>query len=89
MLYLENNLEEKSGALTSRIQELGCHLYWHFSPLFLTDNYFECSENTFGAMVDTNILALPVVVDGLLLVSGPDDTHVKAAARYPAWKQGR
>jgi len=89
VLYLENNLEEKSGPLISRVRELGYHLYWHFSPLFLTDNYFECSENIFGSVVDTNMLALPAAIDGLLPVSGPDDDHVKAAARYPAWKQGR
>ena len=84
VLYVENNIEAKSGALIARLLEFGYHLYWHFSPFFAADNFFANPENVFGNLVDTNMLALPVAINGLLPVSGADDTHVKALQRSEA-----
>ena len=79
---------KKSGPLIARLEEFGYHLYWHFSPFSMKDNYFGNSENIFGPLVDTNMLALRREIDFLLPVTGPDDTHNKAAARQLAWKRG-
>jgi len=84
VLYVENNIEAKSGPLIARIEELGYHLYWHFSPFFERDNYFGNSEDVFGSVFDTNMLALATEVDGLLPVTGSDDTHLKALERDAA-----
>ena len=84
VLYVENNNEAKSGPLITRLLELGYHLYWHFSPFFTKDNYFGNAENIFGNVIDTNMLALPIAIDGLLPVTGPEDTHMKAIERDAA-----
>jgi FkbM family methyltransferase len=84
VLYVENNNEAKSGPLITRLLELGYHLYWHFSPFFTKDNYFGNAENIFGNVGDTNMLALPIAIDGLLPVTGPEDTHMKAIERDAA-----
>ena len=76
------NRADRSAALIARLQEFGYHVYWHFSSFFRPDNYFGNPDNVLGEWVNCNMLAVPVEVEGLLPVSGVDDTAEKALERY-------
>jgi len=78
-LYVENDRDERSGALITAIQNLEYRLFWHLPPLFNPANYAGSAANVFGPIVSANMLCVPVerdagVADGLRIVSGPGDT---------------
>ena len=87
VLYVENNDNDRSPALIARLQELGYHLYWHFSPFYSPENYFGNEENVLGHWVNTNVLAVPMPVDGLLDVTGVNDTAEAALERLTGQSQ--
>jgi FkbM family methyltransferase len=57
LLYVENDVRERSPALLRQMSELGYDLYWHGAPIFSPDNFFGnpdnywAPENIFSAMV--------------------------------------
>lgn len=59
VLYVENNVQEKSAALIDCVRGLGYALWWHLPPLFNPANHAGKSENVFGSIVSRNMLALP------------------------------
>lgn len=59
VLYVENDREEKSRDLINYIDTLGYNMYWHYPPLFNSDNFFNNPENIFGAIISKNMLCIP------------------------------
>lgn len=58
ILYMEIGGQENSKPLVQFLRELGYKLYWHQSPLFNPDNYFENQTNVFGPAVSLNLLCI-------------------------------
>jgi FkbM family methyltransferase len=78
-LYVENDRDERSGALITTIQDLDYRLFWHLPPLFNPDNHSGVEENAFGPVISANMFCVPKernadIADGLRSVSGPLDT---------------
>jgi FkbM family methyltransferase len=78
-LYVENDRDERSGALIAAIQDLDYRLFWHLPPLFNPENHAGVAENAFGSVISANMFCVPKeqnadMVDGLRAVSGPLDT---------------
>ena len=59
LLYIENDIREKSPALIGALLALGYRLYWHLPYLFDPNNFFGNSENVFDITASVNMLALP------------------------------
>ena len=59
LLYVENDLREKSKALIGQIFEMDYRLYWHVPRLYNPDNYRGEKRNVFGDTVNVNMLCLP------------------------------
>jgi FkbM family methyltransferase len=76
-LFVENDRKEHSHDLITAIGQHGYDLWWHFSPLFLPDNFNGNPENVMGRVMSINMLGLPrerkADVRGLRPVTGPDD----------------
>jgi len=80
-LYVENDRQERSGALIQRLFDLDYRLYWHLPPLFNPDNFFAEAENLFGQIVSVNMLcvsrSVPQHVQGLREITSPEaDWHM-------------
>jgi len=61
ILYLENNIFEKSESLLGRIFSAGYDCWWHISPYFNPDNFYHNSVNLFAGVSrpEINMLCLP------------------------------
>jgi len=59
ILYVENNVAEKSAALIGHILGLGYRLWWHYPPFFNPGNHAGRSDNLFGTIQSSNMLAVP------------------------------
>jgi FkbM family methyltransferase len=59
VLYVENDLREKSAALIGALFELDYRLYWHLPPLFNADNYLQETQNIYPNIRSINMLCLP------------------------------
>jgi len=59
ILYIENDLKEKSPALIGKLFDLGYRAYWHLPRLFSQNNFFGRSEDIFGNVLNVNLLCLP------------------------------
>jgi hypothetical protein len=61
VLYLENNILERSEALLSYIFSAGYDCWWHISPYFNQDNFYRNSTNLFAGVSrpEINVLCLP------------------------------
>jgi FkbM family methyltransferase len=77
ILYLENNDRARSPALIQHLQDLGYHLFWHFSPFYNPKNHFGNADNVFGALGDINMIGVgPTLAPAFQRfprVAGPDD----------------
>jgi len=77
LLYLENDLRERSCALLQAVFELGYRAYWHLPPVAQSDNFRHAPLDHLGAFVSVNLLCLPddrdPPVAGLGEVSSADD----------------
>ena len=58
-LFVENDRDEKSGALISFIFSLGYRLWWHLTPLYRPDNFNRHAEDVFGNIWSVNMLGFP------------------------------
>jgi FkbM family methyltransferase len=79
LLYVENNLGDKSERLMRLIDSLGYRMHWHLSPLFNPQNAFGEKQNIYPGMVSTNILC--VHRDAQLPVEGSPE--VTDFSRHP------
>ncbi len=59
ILYVENDLINKSKALIELIKSLNYRLWRHNVPLFNPGNFAGVSENVFGNIVSMNLICLP------------------------------
>ncbi len=59
LLYVENDLKEKSEALIGQLFDLGYRLYWHTPRLFNPENFFKREKNIYGNTVSINMICLP------------------------------
>ncbi|HVI52049.1 MAG TPA: FkbM family methyltransferase [Candidatus Sulfotelmatobacter sp.] len=77
VLYLENNIREKSPALLGRLFALGYKVWWHLVPMFHPGNGRGVTEDVFGGMITVNILCLPEeragAINGMRPVGTADD----------------
>jgi FkbM family methyltransferase len=76
VLYVENDLKDKSRELIGALFELGYRLYWHLPRLFDPENFFGQSKNIFANTVNVNMLCLPKDDDrrvGLKEITSVDD----------------
>lgn len=77
VLYLENNIREKSPPLLGRLFALGYRVWWHRVPLFNPGNGRGVAEDIFNGLLTVNILCLPEeragTINGLTPVTGVSD----------------
>ncbi|MCB1914562.1 MAG: FkbM family methyltransferase [Rhodocyclaceae bacterium] len=77
VLYLENDLRERSEALLQLVFELGYRAYWHLPALAEADNFRGAALDRNGAIVSVNLLCLadeaPPPTAALTEVSGVGD----------------
>jgi FkbM family methyltransferase len=59
ILFVENDREHKSEALISHIFDLGYRLWWHLTPLFRADNFFNNETNVLGNVWYLNMIGFP------------------------------
>lgn len=64
ILFVENNIEERSAHLLQALSDLDYRLYWHFAPYYNEGNFFGNSFNFLEAVErpEINILALPATL---------------------------
>ncbi len=78
IMFLENDREERSEELLTRIADLRYRAYWHYAMLFNPNNFAGDSEDIFGRATSINVLCLPkemnANVSGLRAVSSPTDS---------------
>ena len=82
---MENDKEEKSFDLISWLVEFDFDVYWHFAPLYNSNNFFGNSENVFPNATSHNMMCVPkgreLRIRGLEPVLGPEDTAKAAFLR--------
>ncbi|CAO3438696.1 tetratricopeptide repeat protein [Azospirillum endophyticum] len=82
-LYLENDREDRLGALIALVQGFGYRLWWHIVPLFDPANHAGQGRNGVPGVVALNLLGLPVErrcpPPGLPEVTGPAQSWREAA----------
>ncbi len=70
IIYLENNDPAKSSSLIKYLQTRGYTIYWHFSPFYNTDNFFQIESNVSENIIEENMYCvqseLKPSVQGLL-----------------------
>lgn len=75
VMYLENDRQERSDALLTKIRDLQYSAYWHLAPLFRPSNYAGDVEDIFPNIHSVNILCLPLeakrAVQGFPPVTSP------------------
>ena len=59
VIYLENNIREKSPALIQILFDLGYRVYWHFPWLYNQKNYRGQEINIFEKTININLLCMP------------------------------
>jgi FkbM family methyltransferase len=59
ILYVENDREARSAELIALLQSYGYRLYWHFPPIYSTNNFRADPENIFGITISVNMLCVP------------------------------
>lgn len=87
VIFVENNVPERSAGLINLLGELGYRCWWHIAEYYNPDNYYRNSTNLFSGVSrpEINLLCLhgsaQAEVDDLVPVSGPADTWQAALAR--------
>lgn len=60
VLYVENDLREKSPSLLRYMDSEGYDLYWHAAPVFSPDNFYRNTDCYWpGRLISTMVLGLP------------------------------
>lgn len=79
VLYVENNVADRSTALIDRLFDLGYRCWWHLEPYFNPENFNGNPVNFLADLVDrpeVNMLCLPAEAaepEGLVPVRSPQD----------------
>ena len=77
VMFVENDREERSEELLTRVRDLGYRAYWHMAPLFNPANFAGESEDIFPAIASLNVLCVPdelnLPATGLRRVASPKD----------------
>ncbi len=87
ILFLENNLPERSPALLERVAALGYRAWWHLAPYYSPGNFYRNPVDIFRGVgrPEVNLACFPEgrqpAGEGLIEVTGPDDTWQAAQAR--------
>lgn len=87
VIFIENNIAEKSRALIQLLDDLGYRCWWHLASYYNPDNFYGNPHNIFAGVgrPEINMLCLPrtveATVDGCVPVAGPEDTWQAALAR--------
>jgi FkbM family methyltransferase len=90
ILYVENNIPDRSSSLIRCLHDLGYRCWWHLEEYFNPGNYFRQRKNIFSKIgrPEINLLCLPegssVSEPDLELVRGEDDTWQAASSRSKA-----
>ncbi len=86
VIYLENNDPAKSSSLIKYLQTLGYTIYWHFSPFYNSDNFFQNESNVFENIIEENMFCvqseLKPSVQGLLELISNEETPEEARKRF-------
>ncbi|CAK6701835.1 FkbM family methyltransferase [Synechococcus sp. CCY9201] len=87
LLFVENNIHEKSAGLIKILQDLGYTCYWHLASYYNSNNFYNNSDNVFAnfGRPEINMACFPngtqEWIRAEMEVSGPDDSWVKALKR--------
>ncbi len=85
IIYVENDRVENSSSLISFILGLDYDLYWHMTPYFKAQNFYENPDNQFTGIVSINMIGLPkdhpLKLQGVPPVDGVEDNWIKARDR--------
>lgn len=78
ILYLENDIREKSKALLEYLMVLNYDLYWHMAPIFLPNNFYGNPNNHWpGNVISLMVLCVPkeqnITIEGLDRVKSSDE----------------
>lgn len=65
ILFVENDRKEKSKQLIELLWALGYQCYWHITPLYNTNNFYNVKENIFENLVSINMVCLPSGAKGI------------------------
>lgn len=71
ILYLENDRQERSEALTKLLQEMGYRAWWHTPTLYAEDNFFQNQTNHFGDIISVNMLCVHKSIEDVDLQGFP------------------
>lgn len=84
ILFVENNIEERSFNLLESLSGFGYRLYWHLSPYFNERNFFGNKFNFLEQVgrPEINILALPTTIDASNVNLEP------VTSSRDTWKEG-
>lgn len=58
IMYIENDRVERSAELISLLWDFGYNLYWHITPYFNSENYFQNKSNIYGNTSSFNMLCI-------------------------------
>jgi FkbM family methyltransferase len=58
MMYIENDRPDKSAELIGVLWDMGYVLYWHITPYYNPDNFFQNGSNIYGNAHSFNMLCL-------------------------------
>ena len=75
LLYVENDLREKSPALIQYLFDLDYRLYWHLPPMFNEDNFYGNEENVFVSRTERGVV--PRWNINMLCIPKADERTVK------------
>jgi FkbM family methyltransferase len=83
ILYLENDIREKSKELLAYLFAQNYALYWHCTPLFLPDNFLKNPVNHWApdTLISQMVLAVPkelgMTIVGLKQIASTDEWYVE------------
>jgi FkbM family methyltransferase len=84
-LYIENNTIQGSTPILKQLASLNYRAYWTIETYYNSKNFFEESENIFGALSEANLFCIhndiPLKVPKLEPTQGFDDNWQKALMR--------
>jgi len=88
IVFVENNIEKKSGELIKLLLSLDYTLYWHLDFAFRKGNFAQDAKDIFDGAFDVNLLGIPSEVKASLSnftsVTGPEDSWQAALERSRA-----
>ena len=78
-LFVENDRFDKHSQLIKYIDSIGYDMYWHISPLYNKDNFFNKKKNMYEGLGSSNMLCFPKSLNTSL----SNFTKVDLKAKHP------